>query len=261
LQVGSAQSIGDSQVFQFRTMTTAAKGAFAALALGGALLAAPSANAAGVTLISATMNQGYTATITGAFYPTGVNAYIGPVNFVANAGAGDFNFMAFCVDLYHDMYINQTLNYAYHDEALTTDSSTSTPSGQAGVSIVSELNKISSLLNYANYVTATTMNLTTRAEQLAGIQGAIWKIENPGYSIVSGNSQVTAYMTTYVADAAVASYMPVGKMKSIYANDYKHQAFAYGAGAPEPAAWALMIVGFGTAGAALRRRRPAARAA
>ncbi|MCW6532024.1 MULTISPECIES: PEPxxWA-CTERM sorting domain-containing protein [Sphingomonas] len=36
------------------------------------------------------------------------------------------------------------------------------------------------------------------------------------------------------------------------------QAFAGGGGVPEPATWAMMILGLGAIGAALRRRRPAA---
>ena len=259
-------------MYQYRTITNVMKGA-AALALGGALLAAPAANAAHITLLSATMDTSNTALIQGP--SVNINAYIGPIKFTANRGVGNFDFLAYCVDIYHDIYLG-TLNgtgwddvpahpgvpgYYYHDEGLLTDSAANTAFAQGGTVLSQfQLNQVSSLLNYSNYLIANTANTTLRSRQLAGIQGAIWKVANPGYTIdgSDGVGNVDYWTNIYAADAAVANYMPVGQMKAIYANDYRHQAFAFGTGVPEPASWALMIVGFGAMGAMLRRRRMAA---
>ncbi|MDB5424847.1 MAG: hypothetical protein JWQ29_2263 [Phenylobacterium sp.] len=244
----------------FGRMTSKARGLFAAAAIGGALFAAAPASAT-ITLISATMDQTNTAYITGPLYPTGVNVYIAPVTFLAtdSASPGTFSFMAFCVDIYHDMYINTTLNYEYHEESLLTDSALSTASGQAGNALTNtEKKKISALLNYADFLVATApADITIK---LAGIQGAIWKVANEthGYTIDAANSDVDTLIATYSADAALMPYMPVGnKSRAIFEDDYGHQAFGFGGGVPEPATWLMMIMGFGGIGAVLRRRRAA----
>jgi hypothetical protein len=172
---------------------------------------------------------------------------------------GPFSFLAFCVDIYHDMIVDTPLNYEYHEEALLTDSALSTSSGQAGNPLTNgEKNKIAALLNYADFLVATApVDITVR---LAGIQGAIWKVANQthGYTIVAADSTVNTWINTYAADAATMPYMPVGnKARAIFEDDYGHQAFGVGGGVPEPATWAMMIIGFGGIGAVLRRRRVA----
>lgn len=224
------------------------RGLLAAAVVGGALAAAAPAGA--VTLLSATMNTSYTAVINGP--SVNVNAYIGPVTFTTNLDP----ITAYCVDIFHDMSLgslNGGAGYAYHDEALTTDNSTSTPSGQSGVALSGlQLNEISALLNFS--LTLNPLDPSFGAKR-AGIQGAIWEIENPAYTVTPAQAAVTGFMNTYLS---AASHLPVGTFTTIFADDYGHQAFAYGNGVPEPATWALTIIGFAGLGAMLRRRRAVA---
>ncbi|MBS0335062.1 MAG: PEPxxWA-CTERM sorting domain-containing protein [Proteobacteria bacterium] len=110
--------------------------------------------------------------------------------------------------------------------------------------------------------------MSGNAAKLAAIQGAIWEVENPAYTVTSHNAGVDALMNGFIADLSItdphaAGYMPTSTMHTIISADTAHQAFAYATpgAVPEPAEWALMILGFGAAGAALRRRRRVALAA
>jgi len=88
---------------------------------------------------------------------------------------------------------------------------------------------------------------------LAGIQGAIWLTEYAGLTITGGSPQTAFYQglgaTWAAAHAADATFA-----NGIYDVDGHHQGFVLGS-VPEPSTWALMIGGFGLAGAMLRRRR------
>ena len=232
--------------------------AAAAAAVAALASAAP---AGAVTLLSASMNTSNTAIITGPAYPHGVDVYDAPVTFHAIDDGTPIDFLAYCIDIYHDMYLgplNGGAGYAYHPEALTTDSKDSTSTAQLGDALsVTQLDKIGALVNYSAFlVSHPDANL---ANQLSAIQAAIWVVENnfsagPHYT-VSSNNGLNPLITQYVNDAAVAPYMPTGQTHTIFANDYGHQAFIIAGGIPEPATWGLMIVGFGGVGAMLRQRR------
>jgi len=220
------------------------------------------AAASAVTLVSASMDTSNTAYISGPGYST-VNAYIGPVTFHAKADDNsEYDFTAYCVDIYHDMFLgplNGGAGYAYHYEALTTDNQTSTPSGQAGNPLSNfQLREIKWLLDYSDFLVDSAA--TDISHKQAGIQGAIWEVQNLNIT-VNGSVVVNQFITTYKTDAAaVATKAPNGShaFGSFFADDYGHQAFAYGLGVPEPATWTMMILGFGGIGAVLRRRRQAA---
>jgi hypothetical protein len=216
-------------------------------AVGALALAAP---AGAVTLLGASMDTSYTAWINGP--AENVYAYIGPVTFTTDADP----ITAYCIDIFHDMFLgslNGGAGYAYHDEALTTDSSASTSSGQAGVALSqTQLDQISSLLNFSLTLNGSDPDFGAKR---AGIQGAIWEIENPLYTVTPAQGAVTTYMNLYKSEAGTV--LPVGTFHSIYADDWGHQAFAYGGGVPEPATWMMLIMGFGSLGAAMRRRRMA----
>jgi hypothetical protein len=132
--------------------------------------------------------------------------------------------------------------------------------------------QISALVNYGTQIwnndakTDPTHNLTnTVIDQLAGVQGAIWKIENPGFTvtgapIVNGHgiqADVTANINTY-SSTAFLNTLSTGHIDVVFdTNLPAHQAFAFAASVPEPATWGMMILGFGGVGAVIRRRRAA----
>ena len=130
---------------------------------------------------------------------------------------------------------------------------------------LSEQYRMTKLLTLAN---GFETNMAANGAQLAAIQGALWQIENPGYTVTSHNAGVDAFMNSYIArtlitDSHAEGYIAGGQMKTIISLNTDHQAFAYAwtAAVPEPASWAMMIMGFGAIGATLRRRRAAAVAA
>jgi len=241
-------------MFKVSRIGTCVKSLVAALAATAAISFAAPANA--LQLLSATMDTSNTANISGP--GLNENAYIGPITFTATDGGPAFNFLAYCVDLYHNMFLgplNGGAGYAYHEEDLLTDSKTNTPVMQNGTALTqAQINKISSLVNFGAYLQET--GASDLSHKLAGVQGAIWKVENPLFTITASGA-VQGYITAYAAGAAGPG-MPVGMMHTIFANDFGHQAFAFAGGVPEPATWLMMIMGFGGIGAALRRRRAGA---
>ena len=97
------------------------------------------------------------------------------------------------------------------------------------------------------------------------VQGAIWKIENPTFTIVgnaspyggAGNATaVTTYINTY-SSAPFLNTLSTGHIDVVFSDSTNPvpQAFAFATNVPEPSTWALMIAGFGGVGAMMRRRR------
>lgn len=251
----------------------------AAVAVAG--LATP-ASASAIFIDKAEMFNPATAYITGpsgSNYPTQY-VYDGPVLFTANNGtaasANTFNFLGFCVDIYDDINVGinspLTLNLQYHDGGLVDNGA----HGVYAVDLVTfsqtQKDQISALVNYGTQIwnndalTNPTHNLgTTVIDQLAGVQGAIWKIENPtftvtGAPIINGHgiqADVTSNINLY-SSTAFLSTLQTGHIDVVFdSNLPAHQAFAFASNVPEPATWGMLIVGFGTIGAMMRRRRMA----
>jgi len=242
---------------------TVLKGLFAAGVAAAALCALP-AHAANLTLLSATMNQNFTSQITGPAAPFtggGLNVYEGPITFSVQDASGIHNITAFCVDLFDDLALGAfSPGIPYQTEALTT---TRDVDGQQLGAVLSatQLSQIDKLLSLAN---GFEFNAAAHGADLAAIQGAIWEIENPGYTVTSHNG-LDGLTHTYEGWSAITNTADPHFIRSspqttiISAFDPKgnfHQAFAFAV--PEPQSWALMIAGFGGVGAILRRRRAAA---
>ena len=144
------------------------------------------------------------------------------------------------------------VNLAYHTAPLTVDSYGPT-SGVSGSTLSpTQIAEIGGLANLGgDLIHGDAADLSNK---LAAIQGAIWSIEYPstaGYTFTPSSSAVQAYMNGYVSNAAATqSHSPV---IAIYGAN--GQGLLPAGGVPEPARWALMLAGFGCAGAALRRRR------
>jgi hypothetical protein len=245
-----------------------------AAAFACSLALASPGNATAYFFASDSMNTSRTAHIYG---PGGFNeyAYIGPVKFRTYEGtgatpatgalSGPFDLVGFCVDIFHDIGLG-TLNLKYDDTYdLTTNSKYKTATPFVGATALSHdtIVQVGRLVNYGELLYAHGPNTADTVDRLAGLQGAIWQVINPGYSVVSGNAALDGYTATYSGAnylANLTGYGPVHSGLTLltetgkYGTNAAHQSFGFGA-VPEPATWSLMIAGFGMMGAMLRRSR------
>jgi hypothetical protein len=248
-----------------------------------ALIASP-ASATAFFLDKAEMFTPAQATISApaaAHYNT-VTAWAGPVLFTANYGtsanANTFNFLGFCVDVFDEISVGinspATLNLAYHDGALVDNGEHTVAQQAAFVSLsTTQKTQISALVNFGtNLWNADSVTdpshlgmSNTLINQLGAIQGAIWKIENPTFTIVGNTSPyggagnataVTNLINTY-SSVPFLNTLSTGHIDVVFSDSTNpvHQAFAFATNVPEPSTWAMMIAGFGGIGAMLRRRR------
>ena len=247
---------------------TAFRGLAAAMTLSLGLAAATPGHATQYFLQSDTMNTSRTAHING---PSGFHeyVYIAPIKFTAFEGTsatGDaFNILAFCVDIYHDISLG-TLNLKYDDNYdLKTNSKYLTTPAFTGATALSngQITQVGRLVNYGTKVFNQAPNTADKLDRLAALQGAIWQVINPGYTVTS-TSAVNSYISAYSGANYLSNLTGYGLVTQNitfitetgkYGTRSAHQSFAFAAPVPEPATWIVMIAGFGMAGAMLRRRR------
>lgn len=198
----------------------------------------------------------------GGLYAPGVVAIKGPgikgdyyasaVKFTVNDGSTaknpSYTVWGFCIDLYHSINVGvnaqKTLNYKYHFEELETDAN--------GTALSSDQLALINGLAVFGFELIRTGD-PQLADKLAAVQAAIWQTEYPGVAFTPKNAQVAAYMNQFL----VMAPKKAGPVRVMYAHNYKTQGFITSP-VPEPGVWALMIVGFGGVGLALRRRTRAA---
>ena len=90
-----------------------------------------------------------------------------------------------------------------------------------------------------------------RSQYLTAVQAAIWALEY-GTTASTGD----AFTNTQIASYVTLADNGRGRALALISQD-GHQNMVPGGFVPEPAAWALMISGFGMVGVMLRRRRTA----
>ncbi len=170
------------------------------------------------------------------------------ITFTANKPGGQtFDLIGFCVDLYHDIFVNvgsqRPTSLDYHRGQLTTDSNGAALSSQQAM-------QIGGLASLGFTIAAS--NDVDKFAKLAAVQQAIWTIEYPTLTFDGSNGLAgqQGYAEGFLALAPTLK----GQARAFYANDSATQGFVV-AGVPEPASWALMIAGFGLVGAASRRRK------
>ena len=259
---------------RFQSVQNFLKGALPAAAFACSLAAASPGHATQFFLQSSTMDTSRTAVISGP--GMNHNVYIGPLKFTAFEGAGatpatgatsgPFSFLGFCVDIFHSIGLG-ALNLKYDDKYdLETDSKYLTNTAFApGATVLNDqqLLQVGRLVNYGTLVFNQLPNTTAKTNKLAGLQGAIWQVVNPGYSVTSGNGAVNAFIANYsganynaylTGHGLVHSNIKFITETGKYGTKYAHQSFALAA-VPEPATWMMLIGGFGLAGAMLRRSR------
>lgn len=244
------------------------RGAFAALTLTLGVAAAGPGHATQYFLQSDTMNTSRTAHING---PSGFHeyTYIAPIQFTAYEGVSatgpSLNLIGFCADIFHNIGLG-TLNLKYDDNYDLTSNSkyqTNTPFAGGTALTGAQILQVGRLANYGAKLFTLAPNNADKLDRLAGVQGAIWQVINPGYTVTS-TTAVNSYINAFSAPSYVSNlsgYGPIGSGVTFisetgkYGTSAAHQSFVLPAGVPEPGMWALMISGFGMTGAMLRRRR------
>ncbi len=190
--------------------------------------------------------------------------YDGPVVFEANYGLGSgaptFNFLGFCVDIFHNISVGingqSNLGLQYQTKTFNRD-------GNGGLLDVTTIAKIANLVTIGTKIWKASPRPSfalnsSDAFELAAIQGAIWQVET-GYNVYGGSLAGLDSRTDYYAGLTPSGH---NSIKVVYNYDPTktaamtasgRQAFAFAV--PEPATWLMMIMGFGGVGAVLRRRR------
>jgi hypothetical protein len=244
----------------------------AALALG---MATPAAATQNIYLEQATMVTKFWANISGFgnAYSNGVTFRVNDQGYGAQYDAGDYYIYGFCIDVYHDMYINTTLNYTYTStygdpgQPLYTNYGPTSPANQLSAG---QIDAITNLVDTGWLLHAAKPNDADTTMRTAAIQAAIWAVANPNKTITVLSNNLTGAEFTqyqqYFNDYRQGNYTSLADANDrVYtitdqARNPQHQTFAIGwpiegTSVPEPGVWMLMLAGFGGAGAMLRRRR------
>jgi hypothetical protein len=179
------------------------------------------------------------------------NADANAQKIVANFGLGPsadtFTVWGFCIDIFTGLqsgyFAQLPVDMQYHIGALTDDGNGHSLSTSQVEQIYGLAALGTSLINGAS---------PDLQNKLSGIQGAIWTIEYPTLSFDGNTAALDAYIAGYVAMAPTLH----GNAYALLSDDGLTQDFVIGV--PEPATWAMMILGFGLIGLTLRsqRRRP-----
>lgn len=151
---------------------------------------------------------------------------------------------AWCLDVTHHIGVGgQSPPLEYDEDPLTTSTSLN---GNLPFNAF-QIGQFSYLIN----ILAPSLG---NIHQLNAVQGALWNISLGGVGhVLSGDSTIQSYIDGYTT-LGLTSSRPLFAMESVGATSLV-QDFAHGGAVPEPASWALMIIGFGAAGAMLRKRR------
>jgi len=150
--------------------------------------------------------------------------------------------VVFCDDLEHNVNIGGGQNLHYHFGPVMFDGA-GNPLSESVSNVLGQMADIG--------VGIAASNDADKHDDLTAVQAAIWSLEY-GVSIVSGDSEINSEIASLLALVDNGA----GYARGLISDD-GHQSFLSGGSVPEPATWALMIGGFGMAGAMLRRRRRA----
>lgn len=219
------------------------------------------------------------------------NVSMAPVNFTVFYGTGNtpqtgaiggpMTMIGWCVDIFHSISMgNVDLKYDDDYDLESNSKYTSNTKWYGETELTdAQIEQVGRLVHYGTALYKTAGNSTAKLNELSGIQGAIWTVINKaqGYTVestasgyaygnVTNKSVINGFIAKYSNANTYDDYIPMNiglEVKFLsetgkYGTKGAHQAFAF---VPEPATWALMILGFGGAGVMLRRQRKYALAA
>jgi hypothetical protein len=183
----------------------------------------------------------YTAKITDSTFPTGQDVYLTPLLF--NGKLDEF-----CVDPYHEIDTGK-VNYTFTGAPLATNSDGAI-TGTGTLLTSTQVGEIGGLIDLGDYDLSKHDDVGASA-----VQGAIWEIL--GATVAPYGTDANTLKTDMAADLSWAM-IAANQRPATAIYDPADNIQGFGAPIPEPATWAMMIVGLGLAGAALRRSRPTA---
>ena len=160
---------------------------------------------------------------------------------VAGLGVGD-TLIVFCDDLVHDVGIGAG-GYHYEVGAVTTDSNGNSLSVQQS-NEMGQLADLGRALYYAN---------PADAADLTAVQTAIWDIEYNTTSISA--NPYPGEDPTVASEIAGIGYHGGGYAVGLIGLDNEQSQILGATSVPEPATWAMMMLGFGGLGVAMRNNR------
>jgi hypothetical protein len=217
------------------------------------------ASAAEYVLQSVTMDTSNFAHIYSATFDN--YYYAAPFQITANLGAvpstPTFSFVAWCVDIFHGLDVEDT-NLHYNDnQSLTTDSNFDAIGGPTALN-QAQIDKVARLIDFGDDL--FNSNDADKIDKLAAVQGAIWATVAPAYTVeMYNNPNASSYLATYVDPGFLAGLTPRHVTflteDDTYGSALARQGLAITINVPEPGTWVMLIGGFGMIGAALRRRR------
>lgn len=242
-------------------------------------IASPASATQNIYLERATMSTTFQANISGVG-----NVYSNIVSFRVNdfgTGAGfdafDYDIVGFCIDIFHSMSINTTLNYTYtstYGDAGQPLFTNYGPTAPANVLSNTQITSLTNLVDTGWLLHLAQPNDYDTSMRTAAIQAAIWEVANPTRTVTLSSNNLNgaqfAQYQTYFNDYRTGNYVSLADANdrvwtiTDQARNPQHQTFAIGwpidNAVPEPGTWALMILGFGGVGAMLRRKGLAAAA-
>lgn len=191
---------------------------------------------------------------------TGADFVAGQIVLTTNSGT----LYSWCVDILH--WINFGHSYDYQTGSLVSNNTGETDA-DSGLLSALQIQQIGAVAAYGN----SLMNATPSSDLSAAVQAAIWNIEygTTATGTAGMESDLAGIMAHLATLPAASGYQlnyvsgPDGLTSDeLYATQGEHRTQAlFISAVPEPAAWAMLIAGFGMLGFAMRYARKGAVAA
>lgn len=237
------------------------KKSFALAAAVGLMITASAASAQAVNVTNVAFTPG---SVTGTIHSPSLTGEvgIGQFEFKGNyiSGGAPFDILTYCIDLAHSVSLGN-VNY---------NSYTIIPIASYASMTTAKINSLNALLTH----TTPLLNAATGQNAInvsAAAQMAVWEImfeTQPAWSVTntssalyvsgSGSPLTTSegLANTYLGNVANNTWAvnSAYDLKVLYSPSQQTQVFLTPS-VPEPATWAMMMLGFGAIGGALRRRQ------